>query len=126
MRYTSDKDLPEITEQQFQENLQKTKLYTVLILKTGPRYQKPGPERDPAVTAIVKEHGKRNMALLASGIMPVVCPIGDGTNVTGIAVFDTTPEETTRIYSEDPGVRAGVFTFDVHPCRSFPGSTLPS
>ena len=26
----------------------------------------------------------------------------------------------------DPGVRAGVFTCEVHACRGFPGSTLPN
>jgi hypothetical protein len=77
MKYTSDKDLPEITEQTFQETLQKSKPYTVLILKTGPNFQA-GANRSPSVAATVKEHGKRTMALRTAGILPVVCPIGDG------------------------------------------------
>jgi hypothetical protein len=26
--------------------------------------------------------------------------------------------------AKDPGVQAGVFTYDIHPTRSFPGSSL--
>jgi len=26
---------------------------------------------------------------------------------------------------DDPGVAAGVFTYEVHPCRGFPGDALP-
>jgi hypothetical protein len=125
MGYTDDSGLPEITERQFQENLGKSRPYSVVILKTGPRFKMPGPEGDPEITAIIKEHGKRNMALRDAGIMPIVCPIGDGSGVTGVAVFDASPEEVQRIYSQDPGVKAGVFIFEVHPCRSFPGSCLP-
>jgi hypothetical protein len=25
----------------------------------------------------------------------------------------------------DPGVQAGLFSYDIHPARSFPGSALP-
>jgi hypothetical protein len=42
------------------------------------------------------------------------------------ARFDTgTVEETTAIMNDDPGVIAGVLTFEVHPCRGFPGDCLP-
>jgi hypothetical protein len=29
-----------------------------------------------------------------------------------------------RIMSNDPGVQAGLFTYDIHPTRTFPGSSL--
>ena len=125
MKYTDDSSLPEITEEKFRETLRKSRSYTVVILKAGPKFKMPGPNGDPAITAIIVQHGKRNMALRAAGIMPIVCPIGDGSGITGICVFDATPEEVQRIYSQDPGVKAGVFTFEVHASRSFPGSTLP-
>jgi hypothetical protein len=125
MKYIDDSSLPEITEEKFTENLQKSRPYTVVILKAGPRFVMPGLGRDPAITAIITQHGRRNMALREAGIMPIVCPIGDGSGVTGVCVFNTSPEEAQRIYSADPGVVAGVFAFEVHPARSFPGSTLP-
>jgi hypothetical protein len=34
-------------------------------------------------------------------------------------------EEAKRIMDDDPGVKAGVFVFELHPCRSFPGDMLP-
>jgi hypothetical protein len=63
-----------------------------------------------SVTAIIMQHGKRNMALRAAGVMPIVCRIADGSGVTGVSIFDASPEDVERIYSSDPGVRAGVFT----------------
>jgi hypothetical protein len=56
--------------------------------------------------------------------MPIVCPVADGSGVTGIAILDTDAEEAHAIMSADPGVRSGVFTYDIHPARSIPGSTL--
>ena len=87
MKYTDDSSLPELTEERFRENLQKARTYTVVILKAGPRFKMPGPDGDPEITAIIMKHGKRNMALRAAGIMPIVCPIGDGSGVTGVCVF---------------------------------------
>jgi hypothetical protein len=28
--------------------------------------------------------------------------------------------------ADDPGVQAGIFTFEVHACRGFPGDALPA
>jgi hypothetical protein len=56
--------------------------------------------------------------------MPIVCPT-DETELAGIGIFDAEPAEVSRIMDEDPGVKAGIFTYEVHPCRGFPGSALP-
>jgi hypothetical protein len=45
--------------------------------------------------------------------------------VTGVGIFDASPEVVERIMSGDPGAKTGVFTHDIHPTRSFPGSMLP-
>ncbi len=126
MTYTDDTSLPQITEQKFIETLEASRPYTVMILKAGPNFKMPGPDRDSAVASIIREHGKRNVALRAAGLLPIVCPIADGSGVTGIGVFNASPKDVERIMSRDPGVKAGVFTYDVHPSRSFPGSTLPA
>jgi hypothetical protein len=125
MRYTDDSGLPEISDREFLELRQTGAPYTVMILKAGPNFEMPGPDRDPQVMDIIMAHGKRNARLKAAGLLAIVCPIADGSGVTGIGIFDASPEEAERIMREDPGVKAGVFTFDVHPSRSFPGSTLP-
>jgi len=55
----------------------------------------------------------------------VVMPVTDGSDVCGVAVFAATVDETTAIMGDDPGVAAGVFTYEVHACRGFPGDALP-
>jgi hypothetical protein len=49
----------------------------------------------------------------------------DGGAIKGIGIFRTSLEETKRIMDEDPGVQAGLFVHEVHPCRGFPGDFLP-
>jgi hypothetical protein len=77
------------------------------------------------VTKIIWEHGKRNSALRLAGLMPIVCPVGDGSGVTGIGIFDASASEVERIMAGEPGVQAALFTYEIHPARSFHGSALP-
>jgi hypothetical protein len=124
MKYTDDASLPEVTEQDLYASLASTRPFTVIILKAGPRYSPPGPDRDPDVGAIILRHGRRNASLRLAGLLRVVCPVADGSDVAGIGVFDATPEEVDLIYSRDPAVMAGVLTYEVHPTRTFPDSSL--
>ena len=123
--YTDDSSLPEISDDEFASLRGSATPYTVLILKAGPKFVPPGADRDPEVTEIVMAHGKRNARLYRSGLMPIVCPVADGSGVTGIGIFAASPQEVERIMAADPGVMAGLFTFEVHATRSFPGSALP-
>ena len=125
MKYTDDTDLPAVTDQMLEQALPRTQPYTLVVLKAGPNFSMPGPNRDAGVAKIIWEHGKRNFALRAAGLMPIVCPVADGSGVTGFCIFDADPEDVDRIMAGDPGVQAGVFTYDVHPTRAFPGSSLP-
>jgi len=125
MDFTDDSQLPDVTDEMLQDALTRTKSYTVVVLKAGPKFSAPGSDRDPEVANTIWAHGKRNFALRAAGLMPIVCPVLDESGVTGVGIFDATPEDVDRIMANDPGVRAGIFTFDIHPSRSFPGSTLP-
>jgi hypothetical protein len=103
-------------------HLGKAKDYTILILKKGPKYQEDVENGKP----IVWEHGKRNMALRKDGVLAVVCPIVDGSEFAGIAVFNRTTEEAEKIMDGDPAIEAGVLTYSVHPGKGFPGDSLPS
>jgi hypothetical protein len=125
MNYTDDSELPVVTDEQLEASLEHTKEYTVLILKAGPKFEMPGPDRTSGVTKIIWEHGKRNTALRLAGLMPIVCPIADGSGVTGVGIFDAAPDEVETIMAADPGVQAGLFSYDIHPARGFPGSMLP-
>jgi hypothetical protein len=101
------------------ERLNAARPYSVVILKEGPNYLMSGADR------IIWEHGRRNMGLQHDGQLAIVCPIMDRTEVCGIYIFDAIPEEVDQIMAQDPGVLAGVFTYQVHPARGFPGSALP-
>jgi hypothetical protein len=63
--------------------------------------------------------------LRAEGILSIVCPFSDDSDISGIGIFNSTIEETKKIMDEDPGVIAGAFIYEIHPCRSFPGDSLP-
>src|ERR1700750_639696 len=95
------------------------KTYPVMILKQGPNFT------DDTAPAVIWEHGRRNFALRDDGVLAVVLPVTDGSDVCGIAVFAATVDATTAIMGAAPGVAAGVFTYEVHPCRGFPGDSLP-
>jgi hypothetical protein len=86
---------------------------------------KPGPRRfEPGADKVIGEHGRRNYALRAEGILPIVCPIGDG-EVAGIGILDRSVEEADVLMREDPAVKQGVLVYSLHACWSFPGDALP-
>ena len=122
--YTRDSALPAVTDEMLQGALHHVRPYTVCILKAGPSFQEPGPAREDWVADLIWEHGKRNYALYLAGLMRVVCPIGDGSGTTGVGIFDADPDEADQIMRQDPGVKAGLFTYETHPTQTFPESTL--
>jgi hypothetical protein len=108
-----------ITDDYMRQMIATAKSYSIVILKAGPNRNEPGVEK------IIWEHGRRNFALRADGVLSIVCPITDGSNVSGIGIFNANVEEVKKIMDEDPGVKAGVFLYEIHECRSFPGDSLP-
>jgi len=107
-----------ITDEIMRENLGRTKAYSIVILHGTERM------KDAAARALVWEHARRNFQLRADGVLQIVCPVADGSNVTGVGIFSGTPDETRTIMDGDPGVQAGLFTYEIHACRSFPGDAL--
>ncbi|KKC02468.1 hypothetical protein [Mycobacterium nebraskense] len=93
------------TDEEMGRLLATTKPYSVVILRRGPRF---GDETTPGT---VWEHGRRNFGLRDDGVLAVVLPVTDGSDVCGIAVFTATVDDTAAIMAEDPGVASGVFTF---------------
>lgn len=106
------------TDEQMRERIAATKEYSVVILHGTDKLA------DPASRAVVWEHGRRNFELRERGALQIVCPVTDGSNVSGVGIFGTSVDETRAIMDEDPGVQAGLFTYEVHPCRGFPGDAL--
>jgi len=81
------RELPVITDEQMNRRLAQARAYTLVLLKTTPETFKA--ESRP----IIREHGRRNMALHARGTLPVVCPVTDGSEVTGIGIFAAETDE---------------------------------
>src|ERR1700760_4218441 len=98
------------TDEEMGRLLPTTKAYTVVILKKGPNFN------DATTPPIIWEHGRRNFGLRDDGVMPVVLPVTDGTDVCGVCVLTATVEQAATIMGEDPGVAAGVFTYEAHAC----------
>ena len=111
--------MPEISDEHMQEMLGKSKTYTAMLLRLTEKATAADAEK------IIWEHGRRNFALRAQGRLPIVCPTTDESEWAGIGIFNATPEEAERIMADDPGIKAGLFTCELHPVMGFPGSGLP-
>jgi hypothetical protein len=111
--------MTEITDDYMRQMIAKTKHYTLVILKHGSNWNIVGADK------LIWEHGRRNFRLRSQGVLPIVCPIADGSVVSGVGIFNASVEETRKIMDEDPAVQQGLFTYEAHDCRSFPGSNLP-
>ena len=120
MKHLENTRVTTITDEFMQQMLSKTKQYCVVILKAGPN------RNDEGVEKIIWEHGRRNFALRAEGVLSIVCAVSDASNVSGVGIFNAPVDEVKKIMDEDPGVKAGVFVYEVHAGRSFPGDNLPA
>jgi YCII-related domain len=109
-----------ITDEFMLQMRAKARAYCIVMLKVGPQYTQPGAEQ------IIWEHGRRNYALRAEGLLAMVGPVTDTSDIRGFGIFTVSVDEARTIMDEDPGVKAGVFVYELHPWRSFPGDSLPA
>ncbi len=111
--------LPWIGDEVMSARLAGSAAYTMVVLL--PTDQLVRPRVDPIIWA----HGRRNMALVSAGIAPIITPVTSAEGPSGFGIFTTDPDETRSILEGDPGVIAGIFTYEIHPIRGFPGAALP-
>jgi hypothetical protein len=102
------------------EQMGRTRGYTVVLLHAAEKYGTEGSDK------IIWEHGRNNFSMRADGLLSIVCPVLDDSKLRGVGIFNASLEETQKLMEADPGVQAGVFTFELHPVRSFPGDALPA
>ncbi len=112
--------MADISDDFMKQMMIKSKDYCAVILRHGPNWD--SPERD----RIIWEHGRRNFSLRAEGLLAIVCPVRDGSDISGIGIFNGTLEEIDSVMRSDPGVKDGIFVYEAHVCRSFPGDSLPA
>jgi hypothetical protein len=108
-----------ITDEFMRQTIPTAKTYSLVILKVGPKRHAPG------VDKILWEHVRRNFALHADGVLSIVCPVAGGGDVRGIGIFNASLEETRQIMDGDPGVKAGLFVYELYACQGFAGQSLP-
>ena len=125
MKYTGDQDLPTVDEEDFSKARETMRRYTAVVLRPGRADEAPGPDRTADLTATIMAHGKRHYALHQAGLLSIVCPVADGSEIVGLSLFNADPDEVDRIMANDPAVQAHILAYDIHPTWSFPGSTLP-
>ncbi len=125
MNFAEFSQLSELSDEEFLAELANVRPYTACLLKKGPNFEPPGPDHTTGVTKIIWPHGKRNTALHRAGLLPIVCPVSDDSELAGLGIFSATADEVNEIMSEDPAIKAHVLTYELHATRSFAGSTLP-
>lgn len=108
-----------LTDDFMRQMISRTKNYTIVILMAGPNRDMPGAEK------IIWEHGRRNFSLRENGVLCIVCPISDDSELRGVGIFNAGIDDVRSLMDDDPGVKAGIFVYEVHSCRSFPGDRLP-
>jgi len=108
--------MTEITDEFMTQMISRARSYSIVILKAGPNRSRPGAEK------IIWEHARRNFLLRARGLLPLVCPVSDGSDLSGIGIFNANIEETKSIMEEDPGVKEGIFVYEAHPAGAFPAT----
>jgi hypothetical protein len=111
--------MSDISDDYMREHMTRSRDYALVLLKEGPKYGSEGSDR------IVWEHARRNFQLRAEKMLSIIGPVRDDSPLCGIGIFDGSLEQVTTVMNGDPGVEAGIFTFEVHPMRSFPGDALP-
>ena len=78
------------TDDEMNAMLPAAKAYSVVILKQGPNFA------DDTAPAVIWEHGRRNFGLRHDGVLAVVLPVTDGSDVCGVGVFTGTHRRDRR------------------------------
>jgi hypothetical protein len=118
--HVAGEPLPVITDEFMRGRLGAARTYTAVLLRKTAAFKRP--DVDPTIW----EHGRRNMALAEHGVLAIVLPANDDPgDWAGLGIFAASPEDVAQIMDGDPGVRAGIFSYEIHPVRGFPGSRLP-
>lgn len=115
----------EITDEFMKARLELMRGHTLLLLKAGPNYQ-PRESRSPEQSAIILQHGRRNMKLQAEGLMPLVGPVHGAFPIVGMSVFTVSEADARALMADDPAYKAGLFELQFATWFGAPGDGLPA
>jgi hypothetical protein len=108
-----------VTDEQVRQLAETATPFSLVLLSWGPDRHRDGAE------ATEREHQRRMVSLRADGVIAILCPVASDT-LAGMAVMTLPPEEARELMDDDPCVRAGMMTCEVHACHGFPGDALPA
>jgi len=114
----------EITDEYMNARLETARPYIVVVLKKGPTYTPPDARPDEQ-SRIVREHGRRNMALQREGKLAIVGPLQGGGDWVGLYIFSASEPEVRAIMDADVACKAQIFGYELMTMFGFPGDTLP-
>ena len=104
-------DLPSIVSAQEKQPEHKLIGFHMALLKHGPSYNAAGMPKD-----LQAQHIRNVMTLLESGKAVIAGPLADESDIAGILIFRAKSADEARAWAEnDPAVKAGFFTAEMHP-----------
>lgn len=109
---------PKVTDEQIQAVAASAIPFSMVQLRWAPDRHQDGAD------AIELEHQRRMVGLRADGVIAILCPVQSDT-VAGVAIMTNTLDEADELMAGDPCVQAGMMTYEVLPCASFPGDSIP-
>lgn len=96
-----------------QEPHSKLVKFHMAIVRKGPKWND---AKTPEVAQIHQQHFEYVMSVLNSGKAVIAGPLGDDTGILGIFIFRAQSAEEARTLSdEDPAVKAGFHSNEMHP-----------
>jgi hypothetical protein len=108
----------DVTDEQIQALAATARPFSFAMLRWAAERHRDGAD------AIEREHQRRMVSLRADGVIAVLCPVVSDA-IAGVAIMTEPHERAAQIMADDPCVRAGMMTCEVHPCLGFPGDALP-
>lgn len=105
--------LPDAQKAHAQEKQPAPKMveFHMALLKRGPNYNAAGMSKE-----LQAQHIANVMAMLESGKAVIAGPMGDETDLAGVLIFRAKSADEARAWAEnDPAVKAGFFTAEMHP-----------
>jgi uncharacterized protein YciI len=112
-----------LTPQLIQKEISRGKQYSLVLLKKGPNAE----SVDSVQLAKDQDaHLIHLFSMKQKGLMPIFGPLLEDIELRGICIFNITDkEEIKKLLDEDPHVKSGRLTYEIHSWFGLPGSRLP-
>ena len=105
-----------------EEIIAKGKQYTMVLLKKGANYDnmEPGDLRQNQMA-----HLEHLFSLRDKGILAINGPVTDEYDIVGVSIYNSANKKEVELYvTNDPGVKAGRFVYEIYSWFSIPGDKL--